>query len=273
MTTEMPSTPDQFQYATGATRENIERALLAAGHQLDSLSATVLEPLEDFHILGRLATSALSDLAGITAKDRVLDAGSGVGGTARYLAHQIGCRVTAADLTPEFCATSRWLNGLVGLSDLIDVHEANILDLPFADGSFDVVITQHVQMNIADKSGLYAEAWRVLAPGGRLVLWDVAAGPVQPMHFPVPWADRAEFSHLVTPDGLRKIVEDAGFEVSAWNDPTEGSTELMRAVMAAPPNPLGLHVFVPDLIVKVNTLLDNFEEDRARLIQALLVKA
>jgi SAM-dependent methyltransferase len=271
MTTETPSIPNQ--YATGTTRERIERALLAAGHQLDTLSAAELAPLEDFHILGRLATSALIELAGITAGDRVLDAGSGVGGTARYLAHRIGCRVSTVDFTPEYCATARWLNALVGLSDLIDVREADVLDLPFAGGSFDVVVSQHVQMNIADKSGLYAEAWRVLAPGGRLALWDVTAGPLQPVRFPVPWADHAELSHLVSPDRLRELVEDAGFEVGSWNDLTVSSAEFMRTLMSAPPtSPLGLDVFVPDFAAKVAMFLDNLEQDRARLIQAVLVK-
>jgi SAM-dependent methyltransferase len=270
MTSAMSSVPDH--YSTGSTRENIERALLAAGHQLDNVSAAVLEPVEDFHILGRLATNSLIELAGVSADDRVLDAGSGVGGTARYLASHVGCRVTTADLTPEFCETSRWLNGLAGLGDLIDVREANVLDLPFTDGSFDVVVSQHVQMNIADKDQLYAEAWRVLAPGGRLALWDVTAGPVQPLHFPVMWANRAEDSHLVTPDRLRELVEGAGFEVAEWNDLTTDAAAFMRDWMRTPQSPLGLHVFVPDMEGKLTRFIEDLGEDRARLIQAVMVK-
>jgi SAM-dependent methyltransferase len=265
MTTDMP-------YATGTTRERIERALLAAGLSLDSLSPTDLDFLEEFHILGRLATDSLVRLAAVTAGDRVLDAGSGVGGTARYLARQITCHVDTVDLTPEFCDTARWLNSLTGLSGLIDVREGDVLDLPFADGAFDVVVSQHVQMNIADKARLYAEAWRVLAPGGRLALWDVTAGPVQPLHFPVMWAERAELSHLVTAEHLREILEEVGFEVGAWNDLTVESAEFMRVLLAEPLPPLGLQVYVPDFEAKLGTYLDNLEQDRARLIQAVLVK-
>lgn len=270
MSTETPSVPNP--YATGTTRERIERALLNAGHRLDHLSASELELLEDFHILGRLATNAIVELAAVTAKDRVLDAGSGVGGTARYLAHQVGCHVDTVDMTTEYCETSRWLNTLTGLSDLIDVHEGNVLELPFEDGSFDVVVSQHVQMNIEDKAGLYAEAWRVLAPGGRLALWDATAGPVEPLLFPVMWADSAAASHLVTPERLRQLVEEAGFEVDAWNDLTLDSAEFMRAWMAGPAPALGLQVFVPNFAEKVGTFLDNLEQDRSRLIQAVLVK-
>jgi sarcosine/dimethylglycine N-methyltransferase len=271
MTSDTPSVPGQ--YGTGATRERIERALLDAGHRLDALTPADVEPMEDFHILGRLATDSIVGLAAVTAEDRVLDAGSGVGGTARYLANRIGCHVSTIDLTPEFCDTSQWLNSLVGLSGLIDVHQGTVLDLPFPDGSFDVVFSQHVQMNIADKAGLYAEAARVLAPGGRLALWDATAGPVQPMHFPVMWADGPELNHLVTPDELRDLVQEAGFEVQVWNDLTEFAAEFMRAWMSSPPNgSMGLDAFVPDFVVKLSTFLDNLEQDRSRLIQAVLVK-
>jgi len=270
MTREMPSAPNP--YATGSTRERIERALREAGHSLDTLSTSELELLEDFHILGRLATNALVDLAHVTGEDRVLDAGSGVGGTARYLARRFGCHVDTIDLTPEYCDTSRWLNSLTGLSGKIDVHEGDVLELPFPDGCFDVVFSQHVQMNIADKARLYAEAWRVLAPGGRLALWDVTAGPVQPLLFPVMWAESAEASHLVSPEDLREFVEKAGFEIGAWNDLTAESTEFMRAWAAGPTPPLGLQVFVPDFEAKLATYLDNLEQDRAKLIQAVLVK-
>ncbi len=265
MTTDMP-------YATGSTRERIERALLDAGLSLDSLNPSDLDFVEEFHILGRLATDSLVRLAEVSAEDRALDAGSGVGGTARYLARQVACHVDAVDLTPEYCDTSRWLNALTGLDELIDVHEGDVLHLPFEDGAFDAVISQHVQMNIADKAGLYAEAWRVLAPGGRLALWDVTAGPVQPLHFPVMWAERPELSHLVTPEELREVLTATGFEVRAWNDLTADSLAFMRALLTQPLPPVGLQVFVPDFESKLDTYLDNLEQDRARLIQAVLVK-
>jgi sarcosine/dimethylglycine N-methyltransferase len=119
---------------------------------------------EDFHSLGRLATAALIDLAQISAGDRVLDAGTGIGGTARLIAAERGARVTAVDLTPEYCEVAKWLNDAVGLGDVIEVHTADVAELPFDAGSFDVVVSQHVQMNIADKRRLYAEARRASRP-------------------------------------------------------------------------------------------------------------
>ena len=88
-------------YATGLTRSNIERALAAAGKRPTALQPSDLAMLEDFHSLGRLATAALIDLAQISASDRVLDAGTGIGGTARLIAAERGARVTAVDLTPS----------------------------------------------------------------------------------------------------------------------------------------------------------------------------
>src|SRR5262249_8083172 len=155
----------QNQYSTGLSRHNIEQALIAAGKDLDHLEPADLGLLEDFHTMGRYATSQLMELAGITSESAVLDAGSGIGGTARYVADHCGCPVTASDLTDEYCATSRWLNRLVGLGERISVRQADVTELPFAEGTFDVAISQHVQMNVADKARLYSEARRVLVSG------------------------------------------------------------------------------------------------------------
>jgi SAM-dependent methyltransferase len=257
-------------YSTGLTRESIERALREAGKDPDGLSPADLAPLEDFHSLGRVATSQLIELAGVSAEDRVLDAGTGIGGTARLLAAEVGCRVTGVDLTAEYCETATWLNTAVGLDSLIDVRRADVTRLPFAGGSFDVIISQHVQMNVADKPRLYAEARRVLDTGGRLALWDVTAGPVQPIRFPVPWATDSQDSHLVTPDELLKLTTEAGFEVAAWNDLTDTAAQAMRAFLAAPATPLGLHVFVPGFRTKAANLVANAEQNRVRLVQAVL---
>jgi SAM-dependent methyltransferase len=257
-------------YATGLTRSNIERALLAAGKQTDALVASDLALLEDFHSLGRLATAALVDLAQVGERDRVLDAGAGIGGTARLIAGERGARVTAVDLTPEYCEVAAWLNDAVGLGERIEVRTGDVTRLEFADASFDVVLSQHVQMNIADKRRLYAEARRVLAPDGRLALWDVTAGPAGPLHLPVPWATSPEQSHLVTPDRLAELLAEAGFTTTHWNDLTEPAEEAMRAFLAGERPPLGLHVFVPDFPVKAANLVRNLGENRARLIQAVL---
>jgi SAM-dependent methyltransferase len=263
-------TPIEHAYATGHARSDIERALTAAGKDIHTLDPPELAMLEDFHSLGRLATAALLDLAQVSAGDRVLDAGTGIGGTARLIAAERGARVTAVDLTPEYCDIARWLNDAVGLGDMIEVLTADVTELPFGDGSFDVVLSQHVQMNVADKARLYAEARRVLAPGGRLALWDVTAGPGGPPHFPVPWATSPEQSHLVTPERLAELLREAGFATTHWNELTATAPDAMRGFLAGDPPPLGLHVFVPDFRAKAANLVRNLAENRTRLIQAVL---
>lgn len=258
-------------YSTGEARQRIRSALELAGKDPDRLEAYDLALMEDFHSSGRLATASLIGLADISSADRVLDAGAGIGGTARVLAHEVGCRVTALDLTIEYCEIAAWLNSAVALERLIDVRQGDVLELPFEDASFDVVISQHVQMNIQAKDRLYSEARRVLRPGGRLALWDVAAGPNQPLVLPLPWAESPGLSHLAAPDELRRTIEAAGFEARIWNDLTSVSAGFMRRLGEGPRPPLGLHVFVPDFPRKAENLVANLEQGRAKLIQAVFV--
>lgn len=78
------------QYSTGLSRRNIEAALLSAGKDLHHLQPGDLGMLEDFHTMGRIATAQLVELAEISSTTRVLDAGSGIGGTARFVADRYG---------------------------------------------------------------------------------------------------------------------------------------------------------------------------------------
>jgi SAM-dependent methyltransferase len=259
----------QTQYATGLSRHNIEQALVAAGKDLDHLLPADLGLLEDFHTMGRIATGQLVDLAGITGDDEVLDAGSGVGGTARYIADHYGCRVTAVDLTEEYCDTHRWLNHLVGLDGRISVKQADVTALPFAENTFQVAISQHVQMNVADKASLYSEAHRVLVIGGRLAMWDIALGDGGQLDYPLPWADQPARSHLATPDELRAAVESAGFTIEHWSDLTEQAATLMQAILRQPPSPLGLHAFVSDFGRKAENLTHALADGRLHAIRCI----
>jgi sarcosine/dimethylglycine N-methyltransferase len=258
------------QYSTGLSQRNIELALVAAGKDLQHLQPADLAPLEDFHTMGRIATGQLVDLVSVTTTDRVLDAGSGIGGTARFVTDQCGCHVTAVDLTEEYCETARWLNRLVGLDERISVHHGDVTDLPFTDGSFDVVFSQHVQMNIADKPRLYREARRVLTEGGRLALWDITTNDFGALGYPLPWADHPQVSHLATPDELRGVIESAGFAIDQWNDLTDQAAALMQALLTLPPNPLGLHAFVSDFTQKATNLTNALADGRLRAIQGVV---
>ena len=110
----MPIPQIDAQYSTGVSRRGIEQALIAAGKDLGHLAPADLWLLEDFHTMGRIATTQLVDLSGITNESEVLDAGTGIGGTARFVADRCRCRVTAVDLTEEY---PKRPVGSIGLSD------------------------------------------------------------------------------------------------------------------------------------------------------------
>jgi sarcosine/dimethylglycine N-methyltransferase len=259
----------ETQYSTGASRPAIEQALVAAGKDLGHLRPEDLALLEDFHTMGRIATTQLADLVDITPDDEVLDAGSGIGGTARYIAERSRCHVVAVDLTEEYCATARWLNQLAGLDDRICVRQADVTDLPFADAAFTRMFSQHVQMNVADKALLYQEARRVLAGGGRLAVWDIVAGENGEPDFPVPWADRPEYSHLTTSDRLRTAIATSGFEIEQWNDLTGQAATMMQTLLTLPPSPIGLQAFVPNFTSKAKNLTAALADGRLGAVQGV----
>ena len=141
------------------TRPDLGRLILAAlekaGKDINLLAPEDLAPVDEFHIRGRAATLELARSAGIDSKMHVLDVGSGIGGSSRCLAREFGCRVTGIDLTDEYCHVAAMLTERIGLAALVSYQQGDALHLPFPDSTFDVVWTEHVAMNISDKTRLY----------------------------------------------------------------------------------------------------------------------
>src|SRR5215470_1361062 len=142
--------------ATGLT-ERLKTALAVLGPQDQRLTPKELAALDQFHTRGLAATAELAKLAGITADMSVLDVGSGVGGPARILAATHGCRVTGVDLSEPFVEAADYLTQRTGQSAQVSFQVGSALALPFDDGRFDVVLVQHVAMNIAERARLYGE--------------------------------------------------------------------------------------------------------------------
>ncbi|WP_436792902.1 class I SAM-dependent methyltransferase [Actinospongicola halichondriae] len=263
----------QANYSRGGLQQAVLDALVADGFDPDDLDPDALTPAEEFHTFGRVATIALAEAAAITATDRVIDVGSGLGGPARHLARAHGCHVLGVDLTQELCDVATDLTRRVGLSDQVEIRQGDALALPVPDASFDVVWTQHVSMNIADKARLFQEMRRVVRPGGRLAFFDLLSGPNQPIHFPVPWAEDPSASALATADETRDLVTGAGFEIRLWEDLTAEAVGFY-ASLAAGPSPdrhLGLHLLITDMPTKGANLKRNVEEDRLALVRCVAV--
>lgn len=261
----------QSHYTRGGLLESVLQAIREAGHDPDALDPDALAPAEEFHTLGRAATVALAMAAGVGATDHVLDVGSGLGGPARLLARRYGCRVTGIDLTPELCEVAVDLTSRVGLAGQVEIRHGDALALPFDDASFDVVWTQHASMNIEDKRRLFAGLRRVVRPGGRLAFFDVLAGQVQPIHFPVPWADDASLSFLATVDETLAVLAEVGFSVRVWDDVTNAAQASFRRSVDAPsgPAPLGLHLLIANLPAKLGNLARNLDEGRVVVIRGV----
>jgi len=234
-------------YNVNGLGELILDALRRSGVDPNSLTPVDLAPVDEFHMGGRAATQQVIGLMNLPRNARVLDVGSGLGGVARYLAAECGCRATGIDLTPDYVHVARMLTERTGLSDKAEFHIGSALELPWADGSFDAAVTFHAAMNIADRPRLYAEVARVIRPGGVFAIYDVMKGPAAGMLFPVPWAETGETSFLVTPDEMRELLGEAGFDILREEDRREIALQHHRNGLATlsareGPPPLGLHL-------------------------------
>ena len=191
-------------YSHGQLVNAITAGIRDLGHTRDSITVDDLAAVDEFHIGGRTASVDLLGQLGLSSAHHVLDVGCGLGGTARFLASNSGCRVSGIDLTPEYIETGQVLCSWVGLAERIDLHCGSALAMPFEASHFDAAVMLHVGMNIEDKAGLFSEVNRVLRPGGVFGVYDIMRQSDDPLVYPVPWATVPETSTLGTPD--RKSV-------------------------------------------------------------------
>ncbi len=265
------------QYGTHGLLEKIETGLTQIGKDFDCLKVDDLIPVDEFHTRGRKATREMAGMVNLKSTDRVLDIGCGLGGTARHLAEEYNCHVTGIDLTEAYVTTGTRLTELVGLNHKVALRHASALDLPYDDGRFDIVWTQHVQMNIADKFRFYSEIARVLKTDGCFLFHDVfrdrGDGPI----YPVPWADDESMSVLMSEAQAREIMREAGLVIDVWDGKVQESVEFFKRVLTRIDTnglpPFGIHLVLGDSAeAKLRNHARNLSENRISVVVGMAIK-
>ncbi|MDP6709199.1 MAG: methyltransferase domain-containing protein [Alphaproteobacteria bacterium] len=212
-------------------RQILEK-LAADGIALEGLSEDVLQNYDQDHYGGVEMVDVLARLAEIDATCHVLDVCSGMGGPARYLAQNYGCRVTGIDLTESRVAGATRLTRLVGLDDRVDFRSANALRNPFPDQSFDAVVSQEAFGHIPNKPTLVTECVRVAKIGGRITFTDILEGAGMTDAIRDRLGREMAFAELETLDGYRRLLEANGCTVIEAEDMSGPWTEILRERLA-----------------------------------------
>ncbi len=177
------------------------------------------------HPGGARTTTQLGRRLGLGGGDHVLDIACGPGWSALQLQDTFGCCVTGIDYSARSAAEAR-RHGRGRLHVAVGDAER----LPFADAQFDATIIECALCLVPRKPTAVEEMSRVLKPGGRLGIADVALERPLPAGVSeiLPWA--ACLAGACTGDGYHRLLEDAGFVDLTVEDTSWALADLLQAV-------------------------------------------
>lgn len=203
-------------YSSGTLLSRLRTGLEEKGGKTP-LDPDLTAVCDEFHVGGRKAMSAFLDQLRLKPEHCAVDLGCGLGGVTRYVTRQTGAAAIGVDITAEMVAGAQELTKMSGLAGRVKHLRASVLDMPFEDHMFDAAFMVHLGMNIADKNRFVHEVARVLKPGARFGIFDMMRLSEEDLTYPVPWANSASYSSVVSPERYRFVLEDAGS--TSWRNP------------------------------------------------------
>jgi ubiquinone/menaquinone biosynthesis C-methylase UbiE len=158
------------------------------------------------------------ELAQPRSTDRLLDIATGGGNVARVFSPHVG-EIVASDLTPRMLAAVEASFAKLGLTN-VTIAEADAEQLPFEDGSFDIVTCRIAPHHFPHPDRFVLETARVLRPGGRFLLVDSTVPPGEVGEFWNRFEMMRDPSHVrtLTTDEWSALIRESGLELHAVED-------------------------------------------------------
>lgn len=152
----------------------------------------------------------------------LLDVACGAGGPGLYVARVSGCDLTGVDREPSGLVNARRIAKETGLAGRARFVQADASEpLPFSEGSFDAILCLDALNHLPGRAGVFADWWRLLVPGGRLLVTDpvTVTGLVSSDEL----AARSSIGYFdfAPPGEDERLLAAAGFELKAVDDLTE----------------------------------------------------
>lgn len=154
----------------------------------------------------------------LDANTKILDLGSGMGGTSRYLAKTYHCHVTGLNLSEVENERHRKKNREQDLDKRIEVVDGNFEDVPFPDESFDLVWSQDSFLHSPNRKKVLSEAYRVLKKGGELIFTDPMQTEDAYTEFIQPILKRIHLANLATPTFYIQSAQEIGFQFGGYEN-------------------------------------------------------
>ncbi len=149
---------------------------------------------------------------GLDSKTRLLDIGSGYGGSARYLVQAYGCQVGCLNLSEVQNQRNRELNRSQGFTLSINVVDGSFEAIPLPDESVDVVWSQDAILHSGNRKKVFEEVHRVLAKGGQLIFTDPMQSETCPLEALQPIFNRIHLDSLGSIQYYKEILLGLGFK-------------------------------------------------------------